>query len=70
MKYSTEEILELNMDRERKHKGEKFVCQKCGCGGVVGEDLVAAYSTTTQGSAWSWWVHESCAKEHTEKNLQ
>ena len=70
MNYSAEEIFKLNMDREKEHTGQSFVCEKCGCCGAVGKDLVAAATTTTQGSAWSWWVHEACVKQYMEKYRQ
>ena len=52
MSYFTDEISKLNMDREKEHTGQSFVCRECGCAGVVGKDLYAATTTTTQGYAW------------------
>ena len=67
MSYFTDEISKLNMDREKEHTGQSFVCRECGCAGVVGKDLYAATTTTTQGYAWFWWIHEACAKQCLEK---
>ena len=63
MSYSAEEIFKFNIDREKEYAGQSLVCEKCGYSGVVGEDLVAATTITTQRSIWSWWIHEKCAKE-------
>ena len=51
------DIFERNMAREQLHEGETKICRKCSKGGVVGEDLWAAFDVTADAE---FWIHESC----------
>ena len=56
-----ENPFESNIERERRHEGLAFACRKCKRDGIVGQDLVSAFTVTTRGMPRFSWVHQACA---------
>ena len=59
-----------NVRREFEHNGEECVCGKCGRTGVVGDTLVGAFTISSLGEGWPWWVHKACAYEAMKETAQ